>query len=168
MATSSPAGRTSCRRRSPTSRRRRCSRRRTARRPGGAPLGEPARSRYDAAPATPPSRARPAMKRPDPATTRADFDRNAFLVLLVVLTVAFAWILWPYYGGVFWGAVLALLFEPMYRRLVVRFRGRRNLAALTTIAVILVMVILPVVLVSISLVREASGLYHRIKSGQLD
>ena len=74
------------------------------------------------------------MKRPDPATTRADFDRNAFLVLLVVLTVAFAWILWPYYGGVFWGAVLALLFEPMYRRLVVRFRGRRNLAALTTIA----------------------------------
>ena len=52
------------------------------------------------------------MKRPDPATARADFDRNAFLVLLFVLTVAFAWIVWPYYGGVFWGAVLALLFSP--------------------------------------------------------
>ena len=108
------------------------------------------------------------MKRPDPATARADFDRNAFLVLLLVLTVAFAWIVWPYYGGVFWGAVLALLFEPLYRRLAERFHGRRNLAALTTIAVILVMVILPVALVSISLVREAAGLYHRIKSGQLD
>ena len=60
------------------------------------------------------------MKRPDPATARADFDRNAFLVLLVVLTVAFAWIVWPFYGGVFWAAVLALLFEPMYLRLVVR------------------------------------------------
>ena len=108
------------------------------------------------------------MKRPDPATARADFDRNAFLVLLVVLTVAFAWIVWPFYGGVFWAAVLALLFEPMYLRLVVRMNGRRNLAALTTIAVILVIVILPVVLVSISLVREAAGLYHRIKSGQLD
>jgi predicted PurR-regulated permease PerM len=69
---------------------------------------------------------------------------------------------------VFWAAVLALLFEPMYLRLVVRMGGRRNLAALTTIAVILVMVILPVILVSFSLVREAAGLYHRIKSGQLD
>ena len=108
------------------------------------------------------------MKRPDPATERADFDRNAFLVLLVVLTVAFAWIVLPFYGGVFWAAVLALLFEPMYLRLAVRMGGRRNLAALATIAVILVMVILPVILVSFSLVREAAGLYHRIKSGQLD
>ncbi len=106
------------------------------------------------------------MKRP--AFARADFERNAFLVLLVALTVAFAWIVWPYYGGVFWAAVLALLFEPMYRWLVVRLRGRRNLAAMATIAVIVVMVILPVTLVSISLVREAAGLYHRIKSGELD
>ena len=108
------------------------------------------------------------MKRPDPATARADFDRNAFLVLLVVLTVAFAWIVWPFYGGVFWAAVLALLFEPLYRRLLERMRGRKNLAALTTLAIILVMVILPVVLVSISLVREAAALYHRIKGGEID
>jgi predicted PurR-regulated permease PerM len=108
------------------------------------------------------------MKRPDPAAERAEFERNAFLILLVVLTVAFAWVVWPFYGGVFWAAVLALLFEPMYLRLVVRLRGRRNLAALATIAFILVMVILPVVVVSISLVREAAGLYHRIKSGQVD
>jgi len=108
------------------------------------------------------------MKRPDPSSARADFDRNAFLILLIVLTVAFAWIVWPFYGGVFWGAVLALLFEPLYRRLLVRMRGRRNLAALTTLAIILVIVILPVAAVSISLVREAAGLYHRIKGGQVD
>jgi predicted PurR-regulated permease PerM len=108
------------------------------------------------------------MKRPNPATERADFDRNAFLVLLVVLTVAFAWVVWPFYGGVFWGAVLALLVEPLYLQLLARMGGRRNVAALATVGIILVLVILPVTLISISLVREAAGMYHRIKSGQID
>jgi predicted PurR-regulated permease PerM len=108
------------------------------------------------------------MKRPDPAAPRDSFDRNAFLVLLVLLTVAFAWVLWPFYGAVFWGAVLALLFEPLYRKLLARVRGRRNLAALATLAVILVIVILPLALVTVSLVQEATGLVHRVRTGQID
>ncbi|MEO8310406.1 MAG: AI-2E family transporter [Caldimonas sp.] len=107
------------------------------------------------------------MKRPDPATTRA-FDRKAFLILLAVLTVAFAWIVWPFYGAVFWGAVLAMLFEPLYRKLAARLRNKRTLAALVTLSVIVLMVILPLTLVAISLVQEVSGLYQRVKSGQVD
>jgi predicted PurR-regulated permease PerM len=106
------------------------------------------------------------MKRP--ASARAAFDRNAFLILLVVLTVALGWIVWPVYGGVFWGAVLAMLFEPLYLRFVARMSGRRNLAALATVAIIVVLVILPVALVAVSLVHEATALYHRIRTGQLD
>ena len=56
------------------------------------------------------------MKSTDPAPARS-FDRNVFLILLVVVTVALAAIIWPFYGAVFWGAVLALLFEPLYRKL---------------------------------------------------
>jgi predicted PurR-regulated permease PerM len=94
------------------------------------------------------------MKSTDPAPARA-FDRNAFLILLAVLTVALAAIIWPFYGAVFWGAVLALLFEPLYRKLAARLRNRRTLAALVTLSVILVMVILPLTLVAISLVAGA-------------
>ena len=108
------------------------------------------------------------MKRPDPASTSADFHRHAFLILLVVLTIAFAWIVWPFYGGVFWGAVLALLFQPLYRWFLARTSGRRNLAALATLAVILVIVILPVALVAVSLVQEVTGMYHRIKTGEVN
>lgn len=107
------------------------------------------------------------MKRSDPASASA-FDRNAFVILLAVLTVALAWIVWPFYGAVFWGAVLAMLFEPLYRKLAVRLRGRRTLAALATLSVILVIVILPLALVAVSLVQEVSGTYQRVKSGQLD
>ena len=107
------------------------------------------------------------MKRSDPASSRA-FDRNAFLVLLALLTVALAWILWPFYGAVFWGAVLALLFEPLYRKLAARLRNRRTLAALVTLFVILLMVILPLALVAISLVQEVMTTYQRVKSGQIN
>jgi predicted PurR-regulated permease PerM len=107
------------------------------------------------------------MKRSDPASARV-FDRNAFLILLVVLTVGLGWIIWPFYGAVFWGAVLALLFEPLYRKLAARLRNRRTLAALVTLAVILVMVILPLALVAVSLVQEVTGMYQRVKSGQVN
>ena len=96
------------------------------------------------------------MKSTDPAPARA-LDRNAFLILLALLTVALAAIIWPFYGAVFWGAVLALLFEPLYRKLAARLRNRRTLAALVTLSVILVMVILPLTLVAISLVQELTA-----------
>ena len=107
------------------------------------------------------------MNRPEPASARA-FDRHAFLILLVTLTVALAWIIWPFYGAVFWGAVLALLFEPLYRKLAARLRNRRSLAALATLSVILVIVILPLALVAVSLVHELTGMYQRVKSGQVN
>ena len=107
------------------------------------------------------------MKRTDPAATRA-FDRNAFLILLVALTVALVWIVLPFWGAVFWGSVLALLFEPLYRKLVGRLSGRRTLAALATLAVILVIVILPLALVAVSLVQEVTAMVQRVRTGQLD
>jgi len=107
------------------------------------------------------------MKSTDPAPARA-LDRNSFLILLVVLTVALAAIIWPFYGAVFWGAVLALLFEPLYRKLAARLRNRRTIAALVTLSVILVMVILPVTLVAISLAQELTAMYQRVKSGQVN
>ena len=107
------------------------------------------------------------MKSTDPAPARA-LDRNAFLILLAVLTVALAAIIWPFYGAVFWGAVLALLFEPLYRKLAARLRNRRSLAALVTLSVIVVMVILPLTLVAISLVQELTAMYQRVKTGQVN
>ena len=103
----------------------------------------------------------------EPASTRT-LDRNAFLILLVVLTILLAWVIWPFYGAVFWGSVLALMFEPLYRKLLARLRGRQNLAALATLGVILFIVVLPLALVAVSLVQEVSGLYQRVKTGEVN
>jgi predicted PurR-regulated permease PerM len=67
-----------------------------------------------------------------------------------------------------WGSVLALLFEPLYRKLLARLRRRRSLAALATLAIILVIVILPLALVAVSLVQEVTGLIQRVRTGQVN
>ena len=105
---------------------------------------------------------------PSRSPARHALDRNAFLLFLVILTVAFAWVIWPFYGAVFWGSVLALLFQPLYRWFLGRLGARPTAAALATVAVILVIVILPVGLIAISLVQEATGLFQRLKSGELN
>ena len=60
-------------------------------------------------------------------------EDKAFLVLLVAVSLAFAWILWPFYGAMLWGAMIAILFAPVYRRLLRSMRQRRTLAALATV-----------------------------------
>ena len=95
-------------------------------------------------------------------------QNKTFLLLLVAVSLAFAAILWPFYEAVFWGVVLAILFSPLHRRLLLRMPRRHNLAALTTLVLCLIVVILPMTLLSISLIQEATHIYDRLRSGQLN
>ena len=95
-------------------------------------------------------------------------EDRAFLLLLVGVTLAFAWILWPFSGAILWGTVIAILFAPVYRRLSVSMGQRRTLAALATVTVIIVIVILPLALITALLLEEASSVYARIRSGDLN
>ncbi|HEY0295968.1 MAG TPA: AI-2E family transporter [Bordetella sp.] len=94
-------------------------------------------------------------------------DKN-FHVLLAIVSAAFVWLLWPFWGAVFWGTILAIIFSPVQRRLVARFGGRRNLAALATLLLVLVVAILPLAFIAGSLVSEGAALYQRMRSGNLD
>lgn len=93
---------------------------------------------------------------------------KTFLTLLIVFSIAFVVILLPFYGAVFWSIVLAILFAPFYRKMLHKMHKRENLAALATLLLCLVVVILPLTLISISLVREASAFYAEIRGGQID
>ena len=94
-------------------------------------------------------------------------QRKVFLLLLLAVTLAFGWILLPFYAAVFWAVILALLFAPLHRWLLVRLRGRRNAAALSALCVCLVIAILPVSLIAVSLVREATLIYQRLREGDI-
>jgi predicted PurR-regulated permease PerM len=104
----------------------------------------------------------------NPPASQYTLQQKVFLFLLTIVTIGFFWILTPYSGAVFWGIVLAILFIPLHRRLLRATDQKHNLAALLTLLSIVVMVIIPVALISASLVQQAVGVYDMIKSGHID
>lgn len=93
---------------------------------------------------------------------------KTFLALVGLVTLAFAWVLWPLFGALFWGLTLAIVFAPLHATVLTRLGGRRNLAAVTMIFGLLVGVILPMLLIIAAVVQEASALVAAISSGAVD
>jgi len=93
-------------------------------------------------------------------------EHQGFLLLLTAVTLAFAWVLYPFYGAVLWAIVVAVLFAPVYRRLLQSMPGRPSLAAAVTVLIIIAMVILPLTMVAASLAQEATGLFAKMQSGE--
>ncbi|WP_304306171.1 AI-2E family transporter [Pseudacidovorax intermedius] len=96
-------------------------------------------------------------------------QRGFFLFLLAAVTVAFVWILMPFFGAVLWGVALAILFTPLYKRLLRKFGNkRRTPAALATLAIVLVIVIIPLSMIAVTLVQDVVLVTQRIRSGELN
>ena len=95
-------------------------------------------------------------------------ENKSFILLLALVSVAFVAILLPFYGAVFWGTILAIIFQPVQRRVEARLNQRRGWAAAITLIIILLIVILPMSLLTGALVQEGSNIYQRISSGTLD
>lgn len=98
----------------------------------------------------------------------ANLQKKALLLLVVLVTLAFIWIMLPYYGAVFWAIILGILFTPIQRRLAQRFKWRRNVTSLATLAICLVVAVLPMIIISALLVQEGAAVYKSIESGQWD
>jgi predicted PurR-regulated permease PerM len=97
----------------------------------------------------------------------SSLEDKSFLLLLLVVSVAFFWVLWPFYGSVFWGAVFAIMFNAPFVRLLQAMPQKRTTAAVLTVSIILVLVILPIGLISALLTQEAASVYQRVQSGDL-
>jgi predicted PurR-regulated permease PerM len=95
-------------------------------------------------------------------------EDGGFWVLVVLVTLAFAWLIAPYFGAILWGVVAAILFDSVNRKLCVLLGGRRNLSASLTLLLIVALVIVPAFLLGLALVQEAASVYSQIQSGQVD
>ncbi|CAI8702868.1 AI-2E family transporter [Pseudomonas sp. IT-P258] len=93
---------------------------------------------------------------------------KSLMVLLVLVSAAFIWILLPFYGAAFWAVILGIVFAPLQSRLQLKFGWQRNLTTLCTLSICLVIAILPVIIISTLLVQEGAVLYKRVESGELD
>ena len=99
---------------------------------------------------------------------RTKIQEFAFLATLALVTVAFVWLLSPYYGAILWAVILAILFDPLQRGLERRLGSRRNLAAALSVLACICVVVIPGTLILAALANEAAGLYTRIGTREFD
>ncbi len=90
------------------------------------------------------------------------------ITLLVIISLAFAVLIEPFFGAVVWGVVVAVLFRPVYERLLGYLPGRANLVAAITLILILLLVIVPAILLGMALAQEAATIYLRMQEGEID
>jgi predicted PurR-regulated permease PerM len=95
-------------------------------------------------------------------------ENASFLALVVLVTIAFALLIGVFLEPVFWAIVLAILFGPMHERIVRAVGGRRSLGAVFSLLAVTLLVIVPLVGVGAAVTAEATTLYRRIASGEID
>lgn len=88
-----------------------------------------------------------------------------FLGLLLLVTVLFLYTIRPFAYPIFWAAVLANLFYPLYRRLDDLIHIP-NLSALITIFITSIVILLPLAILGTLLVKESVGLYDTLNNNQ--
>lgn len=101
-----------------------------------------------------------------------DFARTRiyfFLTSFILVGILFFYILKPFLFTIFWAAVLATLFNPVYLRFNSYFRNKRpNVSALITLLIVIIVILLPLSLISTLVVRESISVYEYLSDGKLN
>ncbi|MHB2266527.1 AI-2E family transporter [Aliihoeflea sp. PC F10.4] len=100
--------------------------------------------------------------------SKPSIEDLSFIVVILVVTAAFVWLLLPFYGAVLWAVILAILFNPLQRRLERALGGRKGLAAGISLLSCICIVVIPGVLILSSVAQQATGLYDRVTSSEFD
>jgi predicted PurR-regulated permease PerM len=92
----------------------------------------------------------------------------AFLGLLTAVTLAFFGLLLDFVQPIFWAATLAIIFNPAHTRILALVKSRPSIAAFLTLLLIIITVLIPAWFIASSVVVEASTLYTRVQSGEVN
>ena len=97
------------------------------------------------------------------ALQNGDRFRRAFVILLVVgITAAFLWMIWPFLMTIVLAGILAGLFQPLFRKLLGWTGGRGWLAAAATVFIALALIVVPLAIVLTLVASEALRLSDAI------
>jgi predicted PurR-regulated permease PerM len=99
---------------------------------------------------------------------RQRVENGGLILFLFLVTLGLGAIVSNFAGALLWAVLAALLFQPLYQRLLRRWPDRRNTAAAVTILIITVAVVIPALIVASLVVDQAAGVYTQIRSGQIN
>jgi len=99
---------------------------------------------------------------------KKSIEQLFFLVLLLLVTLAFYDLIDDFFKAIFWAAVLALMFRPMHQQLVKVMPDWSALNALLTTIAVVVAVLIPVSLIALAVAQEAANLARDLETGNID
>jgi predicted PurR-regulated permease PerM len=99
---------------------------------------------------------------------RARVENGGLILFLAAITIALILVVSSFIGALLWAALAALLFQPLFQRLLARWPERRNLAAAVALLVISVAVVIPALIITSLVVEQAAGVYAQMRDGQIN
>ena len=88
--------------------------------------------------------------------------KHIFSAILIIATIAFLWLLKPFAYPIFWAAVIAGIFGPMYKSINRRLK-HPNVSTAVMLCVVLFVIILPLAVVTSVLLAQAIDMYSALK-----
>lgn len=95
-------------------------------------------------------------------------DHGGLLLFLALVTLAFVYVAWPFASALLWAALAAIMFQPLYLSILRRLRGHENRAALATLLIITVAVIVPALAIGSIIVDQAMQIYLALQEQRID
>jgi len=107
------------------------------------------------------------MSEAEPNETSA-LEHWSFLLILAVVSILLVWVTWPFVGPLMWATLAAIMFQPLYKWSLRKTRGRRNPAAILSLTVIFVAVLLPALWLGSVAANEAIKLVNAFQAEPID
>ena len=98
----------------------------------------------------------------------ASIEWGGFVLFLALVTLAFLVIAWPFAAPLLWSVLAAVVFQPLYQRILSLCDGRENRAVLVTLLIIVVAVVVPAAAIGSVVIDQATGFYLAVRDGRVD
>ena len=98
----------------------------------------------------------------------AKLEERVFLAMLIIVTLAFGFVLEPFWGCIFWACAITVIFYPVHIKIKRRIGNKPNRAALLTLLLCVLMVILPVLAIGAAFIQEGISFYDKIEKGEIN
>jgi predicted PurR-regulated permease PerM len=94
--------------------------------------------------------------------TETNVERGFFVALLLVVSLAFFWLIRGFLQPIFWAVALGIVVYPLHSQLERRLR-RGPLAAAISIVLVVIVVIFPLIGLGAAVASEGAALYERLQ-----
>jgi len=91
--------------------------------------------------------------------------QTVFFGLLISVSFAFIYLAWPFAYPIFWAAIIASIFHPLYERFL-RMTKLPNLSSAITLIIVIFVILIPLAIIGTLLVSQSIDLYNALDNNK--